>query len=66
MITFPVSVPSVIKLFAKLAQKHNVDLMQFCEDCPEYVVSVIKLLESNDLSVKCGLLKFLSLVSFIV
>ena len=47
------SVPSVIKLFAKLSQKHNVDMKQFCEECPEYLPAVCSLLESNDLSVKC-------------
>ena len=48
---FPV--PSVIKLFAKLAQKHNVDLKHFCEDCPEYVPAICRLLDTNDQSVKC-------------
>ena len=43
----------MIKLFAKLSQKHNVDMKQFCEECPEYLPAVCSLLESNDLSVKC-------------
>ena len=43
----------MIKLFAKLCQKHNIDMKQFCEECPEYVPAVCSLLASNDISIKC-------------
>lgn len=57
------TVPSVIKLLAKLAQKHNVDLKQLCEECPEYLTGVCALLDTNDLSVKLACVDVLTLIN---
>jgi len=57
------TVPSVIKLFAKLCQKHNIDMKQFCEECPEYVPAVCSLLASNDISIKFACVDVLTLLN---
>jgi len=47
-------VPSIVKLYAKLAQKHNVNIQALSTECPEYLNCVSQLVEHPDPSIRCA------------
>eukprot|EP00116_Pleurobrachia_bachei_P010374 sb/3470636/ len=57
------TVPSVIKLFAKLLQKHNINVKQLCTDCPEYTATACRMIDCSDISIKFACVDVITLLN---